>query len=60
LRNCYNHRCRPRVPLEMMLRVVLSQYLYDLSDRQMEEELNFNMAIKYFASLASDKRGVDH
>jgi len=44
----------------MMLRVVLSQYLYDLSDRQMEEELNFNMAIKYFASLASDKRGVDH
>jgi IS5 family transposase len=60
LRDCYRHRGRPSVPPEGMLRVVLCQYLYDLSDRQMEEALNFNVAIKYFAGLAPDERGIDH
>jgi IS5 family transposase len=60
LRDCYRHRGRPSVPPEVMLRIVICQYLYDLSDRQMEEALNFNVAIKYFAGLAPDERGIDH
>jgi len=43
-----------------MLRVVICQYLYDLSDRWMEEALTFDVAMKYFASLAPDERGIDY
>jgi len=60
LRDCYRHRGRPSVPPEVMLRIVICQYLYDLSDRQMEDALSYNVAIKYFAGLAPDERGIDH
>jgi len=60
IRDCYRHRGRPSVPPEVMLRVVICQYLYDLSDRRMEEALTFNVAIKYFAGLSPEERGIDH
>jgi IS5 family transposase len=60
LADCYRHRGRPSVPPEVMLRVVIAQYLYDYSDRQMEEALSFNIAMKFLAGLEPDAPGIDH
>jgi IS5 family transposase len=60
LRDCYRHRGRPSVPPEVMLRVVICQYLHDLSDRQMEAQLRYNLAFMFFVGLAPDEHGPDH
>ena len=60
LRDCYRHRGRPSVPPEVMLRIVICQYLHDLSDRQMEGQLRYNLAFMYFVGLAPDEAGPDH
>ena len=59
LKGCYRHKGRPSVP-PVMLRVIIAQYLYDLSDRQMESQMTLNMALKFFIGLAPDQRGIDH
>jgi IS5 family transposase len=60
LDDCYRHKGRASVPPEMMLRVVIAQHLYDLSDRQIEEQMTMNIALKFFIGLAPDKPGIDH
>lgn len=60
LDDCYRNKGRASVPPEMMLRIVIAQYLHDLSDRQMEEAMTMNMAMKFFVGLAPDEAGVDH
>jgi len=60
LDDCYRNKGRASVPPQMMLRVVIAQHLYDLSDRQMEEQMTMNIALKYFIGLAPDDTGIDH
>jgi len=45
------------------LRVVSSvepQFLYDLSDREIEEQVNLYLACKWFAGLGPEERAPDH
>jgi len=60
LRDCYRHKGRPSVPPEVMLKIMILQYLYDVSDRRMEEQLRYNLAFKFFCGLAADEVGPDH
>ncbi|MBM3301446.1 MAG: IS5 family transposase [Deltaproteobacteria bacterium] len=46
----------PAVPFK----VLLLAYLYDLSERQVEEMVNENMPAKYFVGLAAHERAPDH
>jgi len=60
LRDCYRHKGRPSVPPEVMLRIMVLQYLYDRSDRQVEEDLAMHVGFKFFAGLAAYEPGPDH
>ena len=60
LNDCYRHRGRPSVPPEMMLKIMILQYLYNLSDRQMEEQLRYNLSFMFFVGIAPDEEGPDH
>ena len=45
------------------LRVVSTvepQFLYDLSDREVEEQVNLHLACKWFAGLGPEERAPDH
>lgn len=42
------------------LKMLLVAYLYDLSERQVEEMATFNLAVKYFLGLAADELPPDH
>lgn len=42
---------RPSWPPELLAKMLLLQFLYDISDRAVEEAVNFNMAFKYFCDL---------
>ena len=44
----------------LLLRMLLLSYLYNLSERQTEELVNFNLAAKYFVGLAVDEAAPDH
>jgi transposase len=44
LDDCYRSKGRASQPPEMLLRVVIAQYLHVLSDRQMEEAMMMNIA----------------
>jgi len=60
LHDCYRHKGRPSVPPEVMLRILILQYLYDRSDRQVEEDLRMHLGFKFFCGLAADEVGPDH
>lgn len=60
IEDCYRHKGRPSVPPEMMLRIMILQYLDDVSDRQMESQMRYNLAYKFFIGLAPDELGPDH
>jgi transposase len=60
LDDCYRSKGRASKPPEMMLRVVIAQYLHDLSDRQIEEAMTMNIALKFFVGLEPDAAGIDH
>ena len=42
---------RPAKEPEMMLRIMLLQYLYNLSDEQVISEIEVNLAYKWFVGL---------
>ena len=44
----------------MLFKVVFLQFLYDLSDRQVEEQVNLHLACKWFAGLQPEEAGPDH
>ncbi len=44
----------------MLLKIELVAYLYDLSERQVEEYLNDTLSAKYFVGLAVDQPAPDH
>jgi transposase, IS5 family len=60
LNDCYRHKGRPSVPPEMMLKIMILQFLYDLSDRQFEEQLRYRLDFMYFLGLSLDEAGPDH
>jgi transposase len=51
---------RPAEDPEFMLRLCLLQYLYDDSDREVEENARINLAYKYFLGMAVDEEPPDH
>jgi len=44
---------------EMMFKILFLQFLYDVSDRRIEEEVNFNLVLKWFMGLAIDESPPD-
>jgi IS5 family transposase len=50
---------RPAYGPEMMFKIVFLQFLYDVSDRRIEEEVNFNLVLKWFVELAIDESPPD-
>lgn len=51
---------RPSWDPLVLFRVVFLQFLYDLSDREIEEQVNLNLACKWFAGLGPQERAADH
>jgi len=50
---------RPAYEPEMMFRILFLQFLYDISDRRVEEEVNFNLVLKWFTGLTIDESPPD-
>ena len=50
---------RPAYEPDMMFKVLFLQFLYDISERRIEEEVNFNLALKWFVGLAIDESPPD-
>jgi IS5 family transposase len=50
---------RPAYRPEMMFKIIFLQFLYGVSDRRIEEEVNFNLALKWFTGLAIDESPPD-
>ena len=50
---------RPAYGPEMMFKMIFLQFLYDVSDRRIEEEVNFNLVLKWFVGLAIDESPPD-
>lgn len=50
---------RPYHPV-MILKMLFLSYLYNLSERQVEEFANFNLPAKYFLGLSADETSPDH
>jgi transposase len=44
---------------EIMFKIIFLQFLYDISDRRIEEEVNFNLVLKWFTGLAIDETHPD-
>ena len=49
----------PAYEPEMIFKIIFLQFLYDVSDRRVEEEVNFNLALKWFVGLAVDESPPD-
>jgi len=51
---------RPPYEPAVLLKMLLVAYLYDLSERQVEEVANFHLPVKCFLGLAADELAPDH
>jgi transposase len=51
---------RPPYDPALILRVFLVAYLYDLSERQVEEMVTYHLPMKYFVGLAVTEKAPDH
>jgi len=50
---------RPAYGPEMMFKIIFLQFLYNVSDRRIEEEVNFNLVLKWFVGFAIDESPPD-
>jgi IS5 family transposase len=50
---------RPAYEPQMMFKMLFLQFLYDISDRRIEEEVHFNLVLKWFVGLAIDESPPD-
>ena len=48
--------CNPVVLFKMLLLA----FLFDISERRLEDECNYNMLYKYFLGLEADEKAPDH
>src|SRR5258707_10809835 len=56
----YSHEGRPSIPPEQLLSALLLQVFYGLrSERQLIEQLNYNLLFRWFVGLSPDDRGLD-
>jgi len=51
---------RPSWDPLVLFKVVFLQFLYDLSDREIEEQVNFHLVRKWFAGLGPEEHAPDH
>ena len=51
---------RPSWDPSVLFKAVFLQFLYDLSDRQVEEQVNMHLACKWFVGLQPEQFGPDH
>jgi len=51
---------RPSWDPVILFKVVFLQFLYDLSDRQIEEQVNLHLACKWFVGLMPEEAAPDH
>ena len=51
---------RPSWDPLVLFKAVFLQFLYDLSDRQVEEQVNTHLACKWFVGLQPEEPGPDH
>ncbi len=59
-RDAYNPDVgRPAYEPEMMFKILFLQFLCDISDRRIEEEVNFNLVLKWFVGLAINESPPD-
>jgi transposase len=57
----YSHTGRPSVPPEYLLRASLLQVLYSIrSERQLMEQLDFNLLFRWFVGLSIDDAVWNH
>ena len=60
LADCYSqHHGRPAKEPELMVKLLLLEFLYDLSDVRLAEELQVNVAMRWFVGLDAIDPGVD-
>jgi len=61
LADYYSHTGRPSVDPELMIRMLIIGYCYGIrSERQLCEELRFNLAYKWFCQLELEEKVPDH
>lgn len=53
-------RGRKAIPPSLIACALILQRKYDLSDREMERQIRFNLATKYALGLPMDDKGFDH
>ena len=59
-RGAYNADCgRPGYGPEMIFKIIFLQFLYNVSDRRIEEQGNFNLVLQWFAGLDRDESPPD-
>jgi len=51
---------RPSWDPLLLFKVVFLQFLYDLSDRQVEDQVNLHLACKWFVGLVPEETAPDH
>ena len=58
LETLYSHSCRPSVDPELMIRILLTGYLYAIpSERRLMDEVHLNLAFHWFCRLGLEGRG---
>ena len=58
--DCYcSDKGRPSWDPLVLFKVVFLQFLYDLSDREVEEQVNLHLACKWFAGLQPEEMAPD-
>jgi IS5 family transposase len=56
----YSEKGRPAYPAIMMFRLILLQFMYDYSDRELEEAVRYRIDFRWFAGLSGTDPGPDH
>jgi IS5 family transposase len=59
-RDLYSTIGRPGCSPIMLFKCCLVAFLYDISDRTLEEQINYNIVFKWFVGLDIDQNGPDH
>jgi transposase len=61
VRHLYSHTGRPSIDPVVLFKMLLLGYLYDISsERQLEQEINVNLAFRWFIKYDIDERVPDH
>lgn len=56
----YSRKGRPAHPARMLFKQVLLQFMYNLSDRELEETCRYRIDFRWFVGISGDDPGPDH